>query len=77
MVDKAKALAAVPDAVGNTITSFSNIYENLFCKFFDSSSLPYGVLSSSLTLRTAFKTSGHAPVTLSEANFTLSLFVFI
>ena len=77
MVDKAKALAAVPEAVGKTITSFSNISENLFCKFFDTSSLPYGVLSSLLALRTAFKTSGHAPVTLSDANCTLSRFVFI
>ena len=29
IVDKAKALAAVPDAVGKTITSFSKISENL------------------------------------------------
>ena len=37
---KAKEFAAVPEAVGKTITSFSKISENLFCKFFDNSSLP-------------------------------------
>jgi hypothetical protein len=31
IVDNAKALAAVPDAVGKTITSFSKISENLSC----------------------------------------------
>ena len=40
IVDKANAFAAVPEAVGKTITSFSKISENLFCKFFDKSSLP-------------------------------------
>jgi hypothetical protein len=39
IVDSAKALAAVPDAVGKTITSFSNISENLSCNSVEISSL--------------------------------------
>ena len=35
IVAKAKALAAVPEAIGKTTTSFSNISENLFCKSVD------------------------------------------
>ena len=35
IVDKANALAAVPEAVGKTITSFSNISENLSCNSVD------------------------------------------
>ena len=40
IVDNAKALAAVPDAVGKTITSFSKIYENLSCNSVEIGSLP-------------------------------------
>ena len=70
-------MAAVPEDVGKIITSFSNISENLSCKLFERSSLPYGVLSPSLAFKMASNTSGHAPVTLSDANFILSLFVLI
>ena len=77
IVDSAKAFAAVPDAVGKTITSFSKISENLSCNSFEIWSFPYGVLSPSFALIIASRTSGHAPATLSEANFTRSLFVLI
>ena len=77
IVDKANALAAVPDAVGKTITSFSNNTENLSCNSVDIWSLPYGVLSPSFALIIASRTSEQAPATLSEANFTRSLFVLI
>ena len=66
IVDKASAFAAVPGAVGKTITSFSNKSENFFCKSVDIWSFPYGTLSPSLALRIASKTSGQAPVILSE-----------
>ena len=77
IVDSAKALAAVPDAVGKTITSFSKISENLSCNSVEIWSFPYGVLSPSFAFIIASKTSGHAPATLSEANLTRSLFVLI
>src|SRR6056300_1770611 len=77
IVDNAKALAAVPDAVGKTITSFSKISENLFCNSVEIWSFPYGVLSPSFAFIIASKTSGHAPATLSEANLTRSLLVLI
>ncbi len=70
-------MAAVPEAEGKTITSFSNISENLSCNFVDKGSFPYGVLSPSLAFKIASNTSGQAPATLSEANLTRSLFILI
>jgi hypothetical protein len=78
IVDNAKALAAVPDAVGKTITSFSKISEN----FYLVTQLRFDHYHKECCLHhwlsiIASKTSGHAPATLSEANFIRSLLVLI